>query len=124
MAEDFSEQRRSPRVEHHFMARYMVPGRSPKQWLVSPLRDLSSGGARFLSECPFTVKDTFELQLVLPNARQPVLLNARVAWTRPGPMGMQEIGVTFDPGDTAMQAIIDAAVARFTQKPPGRAGRG
>lgn len=116
MAEDFSEQRKSPRVEHHFMARYVVPGRSPKQWLVSPLRDLSSGGARFLSETPFAVGDTFELQLVLPNAQQPVLLKAKIAWIRPGPMSMQEVGVTFDPGDSAMQAVIDAAVARFVEK--------
>ena len=114
--EDVSDQRRGPRVGQHFMARYVIPGRAPKQWLVSPLRDLSSGGARFLSEHPFASKDVLELQLVLPNAQQPVVLKARVAWIRPAPMGMHEVGVTFDPGDATIQSTIDTAVNRIWEK--------
>lgn len=117
MAEDFSDQRRSPRVEHHFMARYAIPLRSPKQWLISPLKDLSSGGARFISEHKFSVNETFDLQLVLPTINEPVALSATIAWVRPGPMNMFEVGITFSPGDTAMQAVIDAAVARFVGRP-------
>ncbi len=111
-----AEHRRAPRVARSLMARYR-DGRSPgASWLMSPLRDLSSGGARFLSEVAFDVGSTLELQLLLPLAREPVSLKARVAWAQPARLGMVEVGVTFDPGDAAAQQSIDAAVAHFLHK--------
>ncbi|MBI4342518.1 MAG: PilZ domain-containing protein [Candidatus Omnitrophica bacterium] len=111
-----SEQRRSPRIARSFMVRYRVTVPQDTVWLVSPLRDLSSGGARLLSERPLAIGDQLELQLILPMAQQPVPLKARVAWVRPAPLGMVEIGVTFDPGDAGIQQTIDSAVAHFLRK--------
>ena len=114
------EDRRLPRVTRHFMVRFRSSGEEQGGWMVSSLRDLSSGGARFLSEESFDVGTTLELHLVLPGAQEPVALKARVAWVKPTRMNMVELGVTFDPGDAAIQRTIDAAVAHFLRKSPGR----
>src|SRR3989338_6171186 len=109
------EQRRGQPVARAILARYRAG--TPATWLMPPLRDLSSGGAGFLSEHPFTVAERFELQLLLPTAPQPVVVQARVAWAKPGPLQMVEVGVTFDPGDAKIQALIDAAVTHFLKRP-------
>ena len=93
------------------MVRYQPPGKTA--WLMSPLRDLSSGGARFLSEHGFAAGDLFEIQLVLPATPQPVALKVRVAWAKPWRGGLLEIGVTFSPGDAFVQRTIDDAINRF-----------
>jgi Tfp pilus assembly protein PilZ len=111
-----AEHRRAPRIAHPFMVRYQPPGKNA--WLMSPLRDLSSGGARFFSEHVFTGGDVFEVQLVLPSSAQPVPLKARVAWVKPWRAGLLEIGITFDPGDVGVQRTIDEAVSRLIGRKP------
>jgi hypothetical protein len=106
-----AEHRRAPRIAHSFMLRYQPPGKGA--WLISPLRDLSSGGARFLSEYAFTAGDLFDIQLVLPTASRPVELKVRVTWAKPWRAGLFEVGVTFDPGDVGIQQTIDDAVKRL-----------
>ena len=110
------EQRRRPRVAHRLLVRYRPPVEGATEWLVSPLRDLSGGGARFLSEHAFAAGESFELQLLLPAAQEPVTLKARVAWTRSAPMRLTELGVTFDPDDVMIQRLIDATVEHFLQR--------
>lgn len=110
------EQRRQPRIRRSFMMRYRVPSAGPAAWFVSPLRDLSSGGARFISETEFFVGTELEMQLLLPSTEAPVPLKARVAWVKPAPMHLTEHGVTFNPGDTGIQQTIDAAVAHFLHR--------
>ena len=112
-----AEHRRTPRIIHSFMLRYQPPDKPT--WLLSPLRDLSSGGARFLSEYAFIAGDRFDVQLVLPTASHPVEVKARVAWAKPWRVGLFEVGVTFDPGDVGIQQTIDEAVKRLlaNQKP-------
>ena len=107
------ERRRAPRIMRSFIVRYRAADQSGATWLASPLKDLSSGGARFLSEQPLAVNDVLALQLLLPTAQQPVALKARVAWVRPAPFNMAAVGVTFDPGDLLVQRTIDEAVAYF-----------
>lgn len=109
------EQRREPRVSHGFMIRFRAEGAS-SGWLVSPLRDLSRGGARFFSERPFDVGTVLDAYLVLPASEAPVSLQAKIARSQPAPMGMVELGVTFQPVDAAAQDAIDAAVARFLNR--------
>lgn len=111
-----ADNRRNPRIARSFIARYRVAHPQDFSWLVSPLRDLSSGGARFLCERRLVVGDLLEMQLILPVAAQPVPLTARVAWVKPGPLNMVEVGVTFDPGDSAIQQTIDDAVTHFLKK--------
>ena len=118
-SESPKEHRLAPRAAAHPLIRYRPPGEPGATWLVSPLRDLSSGGARFLSEHAFAVGDTFEVQLLLPAAAQPIWVRARVAWAKPGATKMVELGVTFDAGDTANQRLIDEAVARKFSGPRG-----
>ena len=113
------ELRRRPRVAHRLLVRYQPPVEGAAEWLVSPLRDLSSGGARFLSERPFAVGELFKLQLLLPNMPEPIWVMARVAWVKPTVMEMQELGVTFEAGDAAIQRLIDEAVARKLSGPRG-----
>ena len=111
-----AEQRREPRVMHSFMVRYRATARGQTSWFVSPLRDLSSGGARFLCECLFEVGTVLDMQLLLPMSEQPVVLKARIAWAKPGPLNLTEHGVTFNPDDSRVQRVIDMAVAHFLRK--------
>ena len=113
------EQRRSPRIRRSFMVRYRSPGLLEAVWLVSPLRDLSSGGARFLSERPFAVGSLLETQLLLPASRDPILLRARVTWAKPWRFKIAEIGVTFEVDDSKKQDAINDAVVRLLQRRPG-----
>ena len=109
-----AEHRRAPRVARGFMVRYRRP---PKQeWAVSPLKDLSSSGARFLGEHAFDVGTDLDCQLVLPLAKEPLVLQARVAWVKPGPMNLAEYGVTFQADAPGVQEMIDVAVAHFLRK--------
>lgn len=114
------EPRRDPRVPHAFIARYRSVDDVAGGWLVSPLRDLSSHGARFLCEQAFAVGSKLDFQLQLGVAQQPVRLTARVAWIKPAQiMQIFEVGVTFDPGDPAAQQALNAAVAHFIAKTKG-----
>ena len=109
-----SEHRRAPRVVRGFMVRYRRP--AEMSWSVSPLRDFSSSGARFIGEHVFEVGTELELQLVLPVAKEPLALQARVAWVKPGPMNLVEYGVTFQAEKAAVQQMIDVAVTYFLHK--------
>lgn len=110
------ERRRSPRIMRSFIVRYHAADQPESAWLASPLRDLSSGGARFLSEHPLAVNDVLAVQLLLPSSQQPVALNARVAWVKQGPFNMVAVGVTFQAGDVFVQRTIDDAVAHFLRQ--------
>ena len=114
------EQRKSPRVPRAFIVRYRCPDAGMTGWLISPLRDLSSGGARFISEQPFTDGTVLEVQLILPVAKDPVCLKAKVAWTAPARLGMVETGVIFEPGGAAAEQAISDAVAQFLNRPGRR----
>ncbi|MBI4004100.1 MAG: PilZ domain-containing protein [Candidatus Omnitrophica bacterium] len=109
-----AEHRRDPRIPHGFLVRYRRPSESG--WSVSPLRDLSSSGARFLGEHTFEVGTDLDCQLMLPLAREPLVLQARVAWVKPGPMNLAEYGVTFQADAPGVQEVIDVAVAHFLRK--------
>ena len=109
-----SEHRRDPRIVRGFMVRYRRL--AERLWSVSPLRDLSSSGARFIGECAFEAGTELELQLVLPMAKEPVALQARVAWVKPGPMHLAEYGITFQAEAAGVQQMIDVAVAHFLRK--------
>jgi hypothetical protein len=80
---------------------------------VSPLRDLSSSGARFLGERAFEVGTELELQLVLPMAKEPLALQARVARAASGPMRLVEYGVVFQADDAGVRQMIADAVTHF-----------
>ena len=109
-----AEHRRDPRIVHGFLVRYRRPAET--SWSVSPLRDLSSSGARFIGEYAFEVGAELELQLVLPMAKTPLVVPAHVAWAKPGPMNLVEYGITFRAEAAGVQQMIDVAVAHFLRK--------
>ena len=111
-----AEHRKAPRITHPFMVRYQPPGK--RAWLMSSLRDLSGGGARFFSEHVFAAGEMFEIKLILPTSSYPVQLKACVAWVKPWRAGLLEVGVTFDPGDVGVQRMIDEAVSRLLGRKP------
>lgn len=110
------EQRREPRVAHAFMVRYRDSDTGGPTWLLSPLRDISRNGARFVSESAFADGAMLDLQLLLPTADHPVAVSGRIAWKHPGPMKLHEYGVTFAVDDPAKQQAIDAAVQHFLKR--------
>jgi Tfp pilus assembly protein PilZ len=113
-----TEHRRTQRVAHAFLIRYQPPRAGKPTWLSSPLRDLSSGGARFVSEHHFETGAIFDAQLLLPLSQQPVFVKVRVAWVKPWRAGLVEVGVTFDANDMAIQQAIDESVERLIHKKP------
>ncbi len=111
-----SEHRRDPRITRSFMVRYRAKDTPTATWSLSPLRDLSGSGARFICEATFSVGTVLELQLLLPQAKKPLPLLGRVAWTKPGPLNLAEHGVIFEAVDAVAQQRIEAAVTYFLRK--------
>jgi hypothetical protein len=112
------EARKTGRVKRAFLVRYRTPGvSSGRVWSTSPLRDFSGTGVRFLAEHPFEAGQRMTLQLLLPMAREPVEVAARVAWAKPTMSGLVELGVAFEAEqeERARRLIHDAA-AFFLRK--------
>lgn len=113
------ERRQAPRIMHGFLIRYRAAAEGEAGWFVSPLIDLSTKGARFLSERPFQVNTPLEIQLVLPNSKEPVAVTGHVVRTSPGRLGMTELGVVFDRVEPIAQERIEAAVTHFFRRQGG-----
>jgi hypothetical protein len=113
------EKRQAPRAAKPLMARYRAQGNPPSDWFLSPLRDLSRSGARFLSEGRFAVGTSLEFHITLPMARQPVPLVARIVRTAPGPIGCDEYSVTFEAIDSSTSVLLETAVQFFLKKSHG-----
>ena len=109
-------QRREPRIARAFMMRYRALSPGSQAWLLSPLRDLSQGGVRFISERAFEVGTLLELKLLLPTASAPLAARGRVAWSKPGPMALVELGVTFEGLDPRTQQALQGAVKYFLER--------
>ena len=110
------EQRRHPRVERSFLVRYREQGKSQSEWMMSPLKDLSLGGARFLCGRRFEVGTMVDMELVLPVAREPVPVTGRVVRAKDAMAGLIEHGVVFEGVDSAQGQAIGEAVERFLKK--------
>lgn len=117
------ERRRSPRVPHAFIARYRLADASEGGWLVSPLRNLSANGARFLCEREFAIGSTLEFQLQLRFTQPPIRLRARVVWIKRAQiMKTFELGVAFESTDPAAPQALEEAVRAFMQKAKDKQG--
>ncbi len=110
-----NEQRRFPRVIHSFLIRYRMNTARGPVWRMTPLRDISSGGARFLCEAFFEVGKWIELQLVLPTAKEPIIVSARVVWSHPSKeiLNLTEYGVAFELIDPVGRNRLEAALRPF-----------
>ena len=111
------DKRQDPRFERSFWIWFRPVVTGVESWQVAPLRDLSTSGARFLSECAFDEGVVLETKLLLPVSSDPLRLAARVAWSRPvegKAWKLIEHGVTFDFTDRGLQQQVAAAVEYFT----------
>lgn len=91
-----SERRRGPRAPCRLIVRYQ--DRQHLRWDMLPLKDLSPGGARFLSEHLFEAGAALKLVFGLPLFVKRVDVPARVVWQKPiysGRLQMTEYGVAF-----------------------------
>ena len=104
------ERRRAPRIDRRLMVRYRRPTSGKPQWMVSPLRDFSAMGIRFIGETGFPVGTVLEVQMQLPSSPEPLTVMTRVVWLRGGTAGkLAEHGVEFvDPSPQARQQIMQA----------------
>lgn len=112
------EQRQAPRVTHSFLVWHRPVKGRPTRWSASPLRNLSQGGARWLTEHPLRPGEAVELKLRLPVAREPVQLTGRVAWakTASSRMGLVEVGVIFDAMDAKTEELLEASLSYFLRR--------
>lgn len=113
-----AERRRSPRVAKQFIVRYRCPEIGQTQWLVSPIKDLSTVGLRFFGEYGYTIGTELELELSLPLAPKPLPGTGRVIWQRrQGTTKMTEHGVEFVDFDPPAHQVIAQTVKALAQKP-------
>ena len=114
------ERRGAPRVDKRFMVKYRCPAAGQTEWMLSPIRDLSTKGIRFISELGFTVGNELELQLCLPTADQPVAIGATVMWAKPASTkDLTEHGVSFSEQDADAKQQVERATEFFLRKQKG-----
>jgi hypothetical protein len=73
--------------------------------------DISAVGIRFQGEELFEVSEPLELQIDLPNAREPLLLQGQVVRNQPLSSGMTDYAVEFVDVTLIQQAAIDTLVS-------------
>ena len=104
------EQRRHPRAAKSFIVRYRVQNAKHSEWRMSPLKDLSRGGARFLSDREFSVGTVLEMELQLPRAPKPLGVSAKVIRVNILRENVFEHGVKFELTDDVISERIEQAV--------------
>ena len=119
-----ADRRSSVRVPCQFMIQYR--GHQRAAWDLSPLRELGSGGARFLADGELDPGETVDIRMGLPLFPEPVQLPARVVWqksTFSGAFKVAETGITFTNLDVHLLRAIDNTVHRLLQRAPEKSAR-
>ena len=119
-----SERRVLPRVSCQFMIQYR--GGQHGAWDLSPLRELGSGGARFLADGDLSPGELVDIRMGLPLFPEPVQLPARVVWqksTFSGAYKVAETGIVFTRLDTHLLRTIEETVQRLLQRAPEKSAR-
>jgi len=112
-----AERRREPRIVHSFMVRYRAAGATSPKWMLSPLKDFSASGVRFVAEPGLRPGQALELQLMLPMHREPLGVAGRVAWSEPfGDGSLVEQGVEFVGENAETRVVVVEAVAYFLKQ--------
>ena len=107
-----AERRLALRAPGHFTIGYRKLS-DLEHWQISPLKDFSRLGVRFISDERLEPDQPLELRLRLPRMVGPVDISSRVVWRRPafsGVLEMSEVGVAFFNPDPELQHAIDALV--------------
>jgi hypothetical protein len=111
------ERRETPRIRKGLIVKYRLASAGAGQWRMSPLKDLSATGVRFIAEGGFPLGSALELQLCLPSRAQPLSVAGIVRWAGAvGAGALTEHGVSFSQPDAAAQQQIAQAVEFFLNK--------
>lgn len=110
------ERRRSPRIDRRFMVKYRCPSRGQAQWMMSPIKNISSSGVRFIGETGYPTGVVLELLLHLPTSTEAVPVNGVVVWQRGGAMQLTEHGVQFVSASAAAKQQIQQALEFLLKK--------
>ncbi len=111
-----AERRGTGRIIRPLLIRYRPQGRVDLNWHMSPLRDLSQSGARFVSEQAFSLGTALEVQLTLPIRRESIRAGAKIIRTHALSPQLFEYGIAFGPLASDVQHSIDVTVDHFMKK--------
>ena len=111
------ERRKAPRVESQLLVKFKAAGDPQAKWQMTPLKDMSSGGVRFIAEAPCELGALLELQLLLPTLAAPLRLTGRVVWVRPASVPqLMEYGVELTDLSPTQRADIEQLVALYRNR--------
>ena len=114
---DSDERREAPRIRKGLIVKYRLSSEGASQWRMSPLRDFSATGIRFIAECSFPVGSVLELQLCLPTCAEPLRVAGIVKWVKAASSGsLAEHGVIFSQVDAVTQQQIAQAAELLLKK--------
>ena len=111
-----ADKRKDLRRQREFLVWYRCSTDDAALWGVSPLRDISKSGVRFLSEQSFEVGTDLTLRFLFPFSTQTLIVPARVAWVKVAQMKtwqLMECGVTFHVTAPELQSQIDRVIEQF-----------
>ena len=114
------ERRQAPRVENQLLVKFRLV--SDEKWHMTPLKDMSATGIRFMAEVPCDEGAALELQLLLPTIATPLRLAGRVSRVRPASIPqLFEYGVEFVELLPTQREEIEKLVTLYrTRKRPAR----
>lgn len=88
------ERRQFPRIESQLLVKFRFLNED--KWQMTPLKDISASGIRFMAERSCDAGAGLELQLLLPTVAAPLRLGGRVNWVRPASIAhLFDYGVEF-----------------------------
>jgi len=110
------ERRKDTRIEKHFMVHYKPAKEEGGSWRMSPLKDISKNGARFLYEGDCAMGEQLILELHMPANPAAQRIKATVVRIQETDNRWAEIGVSFNEIDEKTQNDINAIVNWFLKK--------
>ena len=69
------------------------------------LRDISADGARISTKERFLVNDKIDIELNIPDGKEPLALSGRVAWLLETNLNIWDFGVKFDKLDSKIERV-------------------
>ena len=108
------ERRGAPRINRRFMVKYRKPGETA--WMMSPIKDMSATGIRFIGETTYQKNTVLELQLFLPTSTEPIGLSGVVKWEHGSAYTMGEHGIEFADLTPDQRERLKVATAFFLKK--------
>ncbi len=108
------EERRAQRVERLFLVRYQCPSIGEMDWEISPIRNLSGTGLRFLAESDYPIGVILDLRLQVPTVEQPLVVPPTIIWKRRlSPSAWWDYGASFGRLPVSKRKAIVGAIQVF-----------